>query len=346
VPRQATSAGAWRRLVESQSIEGTHYDVLGVEAGASAAELKRAYLRQARRLHPDAHASSTPRTRDKAAKAMAALTEAWQILRDPDRRSAYDRLLLEKAERATDVDGRARARARWQAARHQAVTPTQTRTAAPPRPRSSPGSIPAPKQARRPAIGPAAGFRPWLGSSGTITRSGDSRPRYSLAVDGARDLRPLADLLPDRLLALHAARARIGDEQLAHLAGHRGLRLLDLSDTVIGDPGVAHLATCTSLDTLLLWNTRVTDRGLELLAQIPTLRVLGLGGVRVTDSGLKALSRLTSLRVLQLFGTEVTGPGLAALDPCTALELVSLPRRVAPRWRRRLRRTHPSLTIT
>jgi hypothetical protein len=276
---------------------------------------------------------------------MAGLTEAWQILRDADRRAAYDRLLLEQAARTMDVDGKAKARARWQAARHQAVTTTPRRAAAPSRARTSPGSIPE-ARTTRPAVGPGPGFRPWLGSSGTVFRPGEGGPRFSLAVDGARDLRPLADLLPDRLLALHAARARIGDEQIAHLAGHRGLRLLDLSDTVIGDAGIAHLASCSSLDTLLLWNTRVTDRGLELLAQISTLRVLGLGGVRVTDNGLKAVSRLGNLRVLQLFGTEVTGPGLAALDPCTALELVSLPRRVAPRWRRRLRRAHPSLTIT
>jgi hypothetical protein len=280
---------------------------------------------------------------------MAGLNEAWHILRDPERRAAYDRLLLERADRAGGVEGRARTRARWQAARHQAVVtsaPRQGNLGHTRRNGSVGGIVTEPRPKTRGALGPGVGFRPWLGASGMITRAGDGRPRYSLAVDGARDLTPLRDLLPDRLIALHAAGARIGDEQLAHLAGQKGLRLLDLSDTCIGDGGIAHLATCSQLDTLLLWNTRVTDRGLELLAQIPSMRVLGLGGVPITDAGLRALARLTNLRVLQLHGTDVTGPGLAALDGLTALELVSLPRRVAPRWRRRLKRTHPSLTIT
>jgi curved DNA-binding protein CbpA len=318
-----------------------------VEAGATAAELRRAYLRQARRLHPDAHAASSARTRDRSARAMAGLNEAWHVLRDPERRGAYDRLLLERSAATDESDARARRRERWQTARHQAAGGGgRTSVGTAPRPRHSTGTRTEPSRPERPGVGPGAGFRPWLGSSGMVTRAGDGRTRFSLAVDGARDLTPLRDLLPDRLLALHAAHARFGDEQLAHLSGHTGMRLLDLSDTVIGDAGIAHLAGCTELDTLLLWNTRVTDRGVELLAQIPSLRVLGLGGTRVTDAGLVAVSRLTGLRVLQLLGTDVSGPGLTALDACTGLELVSLPRRVSPRWRRRLKRAHPSLTIT
>lgn len=62
----------------------TFYDVLGVAQSASPDEMRRAYRRAARRLHPDAsdRAGSTAE--------MAALNEAWRVLSDPARRAAYD----------------------------------------------------------------------------------------------------------------------------------------------------------------------------------------------------------------------------------------------------------------
>ena len=63
----------------------THYEVLGVGPGASADELRRAYLALARRHHPDVAGGSAER--------MQALTAAWSVLGDPARRAAYDRSL-------------------------------------------------------------------------------------------------------------------------------------------------------------------------------------------------------------------------------------------------------------
>lgn len=61
--------------------ERTHYDVLGVVRTASTAEIQTAYRAAARRLHPDAGGS---------AAAMQRVNEAWHVLRDPSRRTAYD----------------------------------------------------------------------------------------------------------------------------------------------------------------------------------------------------------------------------------------------------------------
>lgn len=69
----------------------TLYDDLGVVPGASADELRRAYLRLARRYHPDVVASSDPRTRAEAERRMRSVNEAWRVLGDPVRRRAYDR---------------------------------------------------------------------------------------------------------------------------------------------------------------------------------------------------------------------------------------------------------------
>lgn len=61
------------------------YLVLGVKRSATVAELRRAYKRLARRYHPDIN----PGDRE-AAAFYQVLTEAYETLRDPGRREAYD----------------------------------------------------------------------------------------------------------------------------------------------------------------------------------------------------------------------------------------------------------------
>ena len=61
----------------------THYDTLGVVPTASAAEIRDAYRRLARRHHPD-------RAAERDATAMAAINEAYRVLGDAGRRAAYD----------------------------------------------------------------------------------------------------------------------------------------------------------------------------------------------------------------------------------------------------------------
>lgn len=61
----------------------THYERLGITPDATAQEIRDAYRRAARRHHPDAAG-------DRSAQEMAAINDAWSVLRDPDRRRAYD----------------------------------------------------------------------------------------------------------------------------------------------------------------------------------------------------------------------------------------------------------------
>ncbi len=61
-----------------------HYEALGLEEDATPAEIKRAFRRAARTLHPDVNPST-----DAEAQFMAVL-EAYQALSDPNARSAYD----------------------------------------------------------------------------------------------------------------------------------------------------------------------------------------------------------------------------------------------------------------
>ncbi len=68
----------------------THYEVLGVEASISPEDLRRAYVRRARALHPDRQVGADPERAARTARAMQDVNEAWRVLRDPAARAAYD----------------------------------------------------------------------------------------------------------------------------------------------------------------------------------------------------------------------------------------------------------------
>src|SRR5258708_6983655 len=62
------------------------YEVLGVDRKASATDIKSAYRRLAKKLHPDANKNDP-----KAATRFAELNAAHEILEDEDKRKAFDR---------------------------------------------------------------------------------------------------------------------------------------------------------------------------------------------------------------------------------------------------------------
>lgn len=63
-----------------------YYDVLGLKKGASAAEIKKAYRSKAKELHPDRNADNP-----KAEEQFKEANEAYEILKDDDKKAAYDR---------------------------------------------------------------------------------------------------------------------------------------------------------------------------------------------------------------------------------------------------------------
>lgn len=62
------------------------YSVLGVQKGASEDELKKAYRKLAMQYHPDRNQDNA-----EAEKKFKAISEAYDVLKDPQKRAAYDR---------------------------------------------------------------------------------------------------------------------------------------------------------------------------------------------------------------------------------------------------------------
>ncbi|MEQ8429597.1 MAG: molecular chaperone DnaJ [Roseovarius sp.] len=63
-----------------------YYEVLGLSKGASADEIKKAYRKKAKELHPDRNKDNP-----NSEKAFKEAGEAYDVLKDPEKKAAYDR---------------------------------------------------------------------------------------------------------------------------------------------------------------------------------------------------------------------------------------------------------------
>jgi len=73
-------------MTSARNTPRDYYEVLGVSRDAGEAEIKKAFRRLARELHPDVN-SHDPDAENKFKEA----AEAYEVLSDPDRRATYDR---------------------------------------------------------------------------------------------------------------------------------------------------------------------------------------------------------------------------------------------------------------
>ncbi len=64
-----------------------YYETLGISRGATAEEIRRAYRQLARKWHPD-----TNKTDPKAEEKFKSINEAYEVLKDPEKRKKYDTL--------------------------------------------------------------------------------------------------------------------------------------------------------------------------------------------------------------------------------------------------------------
>jgi curved DNA-binding protein CbpA len=95
--RIGTMASARVRARQPHRLFDTnHYERLGVAPDATPEDIHAAYRRVARAHHPDLGNATV------GADEMAAVNQAWFILRDPERRATYDREALVISDRGPD----------------------------------------------------------------------------------------------------------------------------------------------------------------------------------------------------------------------------------------------------
>ncbi len=89
------------------NLRNTHYQLLGITPGVSAVEIKRAYRRIVKKVHPDlGQTEQTNQERVEATELMMRLNEAYETLMDRSKRLAYDSAIgLNRAPRNMPVGG-------------------------------------------------------------------------------------------------------------------------------------------------------------------------------------------------------------------------------------------------
>ena len=71
-----------------------HYDVIGIDPDASAADILKAFRKSAKEAHPDLFPQDTFFLRRKRQKRFVQLIQAYEVLSDKERRREYDRKRL------------------------------------------------------------------------------------------------------------------------------------------------------------------------------------------------------------------------------------------------------------
>lgn len=95
-PTSAADEQRGREIVELHAAlkVRTHYEMLGLERGASESEIKTAYFQLARRFHPDTqHGATLPELRDKLEAIFIRIGHAYDVLKNARTRAAYESTL-------------------------------------------------------------------------------------------------------------------------------------------------------------------------------------------------------------------------------------------------------------
>lgn len=102
-----------------------------------------------------------------------------------------------------------------------------------------------------------------------------------------------------RGVTLAALGARVGDAELAPLAGLPDLLKLDVSGTAVTDAGLAVVGQLSKLGELNVERTAVTDQSVATLLQLSKLKLLLLRGTGISEAGVLQLrQRMLATRII------------------------------------------------
>jgi tetratricopeptide (TPR) repeat protein len=87
--------------IELLDSEGSHYDILGLEQGATQADIPKAYFELAKKLHPDKlQAAGLGDVKGDAQRVFAAVNKAFGVLSDPKKAADYQEVMAAGGEKA------------------------------------------------------------------------------------------------------------------------------------------------------------------------------------------------------------------------------------------------------
>ena len=81
-----------------------YYEVLGLQKGASADDIKSAYRKAALKWHPDRWVDGSPEEKKTAEEKFKEASEAYSILSDPDKKARYDQFGFSGVDGAAGPD--------------------------------------------------------------------------------------------------------------------------------------------------------------------------------------------------------------------------------------------------
>jgi RNA polymerase sigma factor (sigma-70 family) len=148
---------------------------------------------------------------------------------------------------------------------------------------------------------------------------------FSAGLTGDALNKLIAEMKKQNIPGLEVGYLKMGDDDLAKLAGVPGLQRLLLTGTQVSNEGLEKLKDFPALNLLSLQATQITADGLAHLAGAKKLRTLYLGGSKIDNKSMEKLKDAKSLVHLRLYRTAVDKDGLKALSTLpnlTSLELV------------------------
>jgi hypothetical protein len=145
---------------------------------------------------------------------------------------------------------------------------------------------------------------------------------------------------------LTLAKTAITGAGLRHLANAPKLTRLELTESPVTDDGLRHVARIAKLSSLTLDKTAVTGAGLVHLAAAPNLDNLSLKGLNISDDAVAHLATIPGLSSLDLTGTRVTDGVISHLRKLKKLRYLTLPDRIAPAARERIKQDLPEVSAS
>ncbi|KAL3845330.1 hypothetical protein ACJIZ3_002733 [Penstemon smallii] len=89
-----------QRISQNALQTASFYDVLGIQTGATCQEIKSAYRKLARTLHPDVASNGGDDDKSSAADEFMRVHAAYATLADPEKRAVYDSANYRRMRRA------------------------------------------------------------------------------------------------------------------------------------------------------------------------------------------------------------------------------------------------------